>query len=275
MRRTVTIYTSEHVPLAWELAAWPERVTAFFLDFLAQLLLLLGPLILLALVSQGALFNALGVVFGFVMRNFYFTLAELRGNGQTWGKRRCGLQVIAADGGPLEPGMVFARNLTRELECYVPLSAAASGSGTMSVLLFLWFVAAGLVPLFSRTGQRLGDMIAGTLVVCVPKPSLLPDVAKSLQLKATRHFTADQLSVYGIKELHVLDELLQRAREKDQSEGLAVVASRIRKKIGWDPADMSPPLDFLTEFYEAQRAHLETRLLFGERRESKRQDKPT
>ena len=41
----------------------------------------------------------------------------------TIGKRTAGIRVIARDGGPLGAGAVFARNLTRDLEFFLPLTA--------------------------------------------------------------------------------------------------------------------------------------------------------
>jgi hypothetical protein len=50
---------------------------------------------------------------------------------------------------------------------------------------------------------------------------------------------------------------------------LARVCEQIRAKIGWE-GDVDHPEPFLRSFYRAQREHLERRMLFGERRETKR-----
>ena len=48
------------------------------------------------------------------------------------------------------------------------------------------------------------------------------------------------------------------------------VSERIRRKIGWPETDVPVDTDrFLETFYAALRARLETRMLFGHRREDK------
>jgi hypothetical protein len=46
------------------------------------------------------------------------------------------------------------------------------------------------------------------------------------------------------------------------------VAEKVRHKIGY-PGEVADEERFLREFYVAQRAHLEKRMLFGQRREDK------
>jgi hypothetical protein len=53
---------------------------------------------------------------------------------------------------------------------------------------------------------------------------------------------------------------------------LDAVARKVQDKLGWTPPAGRRPdsAAFLRAFYAAQRARLEQRLLFGERRETKR-----
>ena len=66
-------------------------------------------------------------------------------------------------------------------------------------------------------------------------------------------------------------KLLWRSDEgRATVELVAQVAEKIRKKIGWrDDDEALADQQFLREFYAAQRAHLEHKLLFGERKERK------
>jgi hypothetical protein len=85
-------------------------------------------------------------------------------------------------------------------------------------------------------------------------------------------FTREQLEIYGIHELQVLEDILRRFEQNTLAPGLLEdVCERIKKKIGW-PADrwQVRPLDFLESFYAAQRGRLEQKLLFGQRQERKR-----
>ena len=117
--------------------------------------------------------------------------------------------------------------------------------------------------------------MAGTLVVIAPRPVLLDDVAAAAAVpkQDAVTFTSDQLDVYGIYELQVLEDLLREDGRKDRNEALTVVCEKVQRKIGWTPPDGArgvDPLVFLQAFYAAQRARLEHKLLFGKRQERKR-----
>lgn len=72
---------------------------------------------------------------------------ELVGRGQSPGKRLLGLRVVGRDGAPATAGQLFLRNVMRLVD-FLP---------------FGYFVALS-VMLVSRHGQRLGDLVGGTVV---------------------------------------------------------------------------------------------------------------
>lgn len=77
----------------------------------------------------------------------YFALFEAYSNGATPGKKRMGIRVVEHDGGPLGLEAALVRNLVRFVD-----SLPFYGFGLVSCLL-------------SPEFQRLGDRVAGTLVV--------------------------------------------------------------------------------------------------------------
>jgi hypothetical protein len=72
------------------------------------------------------------------------------------------------------------------------------------------------------------------------------------------------VDAYGVKELHVLEEVLRRADRPT----MRAVAQRIQGKIGWQGEDVSDA-QFLAAYYAALRGRLEGRMLFGHRRKDK------
>jgi hypothetical protein len=140
--------------------------------------------------------------------------------------------------------------------------------GWLVLLGTLWTGVFLLFPLFNRDRLRLGDLAAGTMVIQSPKRVLRPDLSAA-PAKAGVSFTTAQLDAYGIKELHVLEEVLRQGDAKT----VAAVADRIRKKIGWtEPLEISDAA-FLAAYYAGLRGRLEGQLLFGRRRKDKF-DKP-
>ena len=92
--------------------------------------------------------SASSVLIVFLLQWGYFALFEAFGNGRTPGKRVAKIRVIHQSGRGISFIESLARNLVRFVD-YLP-----------------GFYAVGVVAIFvSRRHQRLGDMVAGTLVV--------------------------------------------------------------------------------------------------------------
>jgi uncharacterized RDD family membrane protein YckC len=294
-RRQRAIVTPEGVPLVVELADRGARAAAFVLDVVFIVLIMVLGLVALILTAEVLRIWAfvIGILGFFLLRIFYFPITELTGRGATWGKRILGLKVIDRQGGPLQPEAIVVRNLMREVEVFMPLTAllvpSLTGFESLEQLLMLcWVGIFTLMPLFNRDGLRVGDLVAGTLVITAPKARLLPDLAqrrvrsrvpptrgRPAEAAAPYRFTPAQLGHYGIYELQTLEAVLRRA-EAGSLAGRQEIARRIRAKIGWPAADQVTAAladfdatAFLEAFYAAQRAHLERRMLFGHRRRDK------
>jgi uncharacterized RDD family membrane protein YckC len=270
------IVTPEGVALEVELANRGERALAFVLDLfiwaLAILFLALVLGLLLAERINGAVAATLVLFAAFLLRNFYFIHFELTTQGATPGKRIVGLKVIDAIGGPLTPGAVVARNLTREVETFLPLSLyfslEAGGGGWWTRAAYLgWLGLVSALPFFNRDRRRAGDFLGGTLVIATPKRALLADLGGQ---RLGYVFTRPQLDAYGAFELQVLEEVLRRPPSADSEAVLTKVCARICRKIEWPgPPPLGDARSFLSAFYVAERAHLERAQLFGKYRADK------
>jgi uncharacterized RDD family membrane protein YckC len=264
--------TPEGVDLELNLAAASERMTAFLIDVViivgSMLVLTIGLLFLAWLTGFTAseAMVILWVLGAFFLRSFYFMAFESSPRAATPGKRLLGLRVVMRSGAPLSIDAVFARNAMRELELFVPLLFMAVGNGTLdaaaNLAALVWCGVFVLFPLFNRDRLRIGDIVAGTWVVHAPKRVMEPDIAGEENGRKIS-FTREQLDVYGIKELAVLEEVL---RKKDPAV-MQAVAARIRAKISYPDGD--PDEAFLLAFYAALRKHLESRLLLGKRKRDK------
>lgn len=273
------LVTPEGIDLSLGLATGAQRVVAFFLDLLLMVVTLgLFTLVLLWVASAAfvsgsrttlMIAGAIWLLGFFFLRNGYFILMEGGRRAATFGKRIMGLRVVARSGERLTFESVIARNLMREIEVFLPLifllSAIGDESGGRDRLLLiaggLWVLLFLLFPLFNRDRLRVGDLLAGTWVVAIPRQKLGYDLA-AYQPPALS-FTAAQLDAYGVYELQTLERVLRENRW----EAIELVARTIRHKIDWwEPVHDH---DFLAAYYAAARAHMERGLLFGKRREHK------
>jgi len=121
------------------------------------ILMMLWLAFLIVVFNSGAIFMgeltgvalAIAVLFVFMTSWGYFIFCEWAMRGQTPGKRMAGLRVIREDGLPVAAREVWLRNLCRAVDMWPP--------PTYTV---------GLVAMMADPmGRRLGDLVAGTIVV--------------------------------------------------------------------------------------------------------------
>jgi uncharacterized RDD family membrane protein YckC len=167
---TVDYATPEDVPLSFELAGVGTRILAALLDQLIIITIEFG-LVLFALalgmvaelvteqqvqsfteqMQQGgptALFLALSLLAGFVVNFAYYVLLEMTTNGQTVGKRLLRIRVIRDGGYPITLTASLLRNLARLVDM-IPNT----------------YVVGLITMIVHRQEKRMGDMLAGTVVV--------------------------------------------------------------------------------------------------------------
>ncbi len=150
MQGDLEILTPERAVLGYRLAGIGSRALAQLLDILivaaAMILLWIGAGFL-SIVDQ-ALAMGLFMFLLFLLPILYFVLSEGLGNGQTIGKRAQGIRVRMADGTPVGLEAAILRNLLRPADLIPPPYLI------------------GLASIFlSDRAQRLGDLVAGTVVV--------------------------------------------------------------------------------------------------------------
>jgi uncharacterized RDD family membrane protein YckC len=154
------IETPERVPLHFALASIGNRFIACAIDHALQVVTIavmaIGFTVLANYSSLGERVSnapnwvkALLIVIVFLIVSGYFAVFEWIWNGQTPGKRWLKLRVIREDGRPVTFWEASVRNLLRTFDM-MPAP----------------FYSIGLISVFvSSSDQRIGDMVAGTVVV--------------------------------------------------------------------------------------------------------------
>ena len=206
----------EGVTLTFRVASLGSRFAAQFLDILITGVFILSLIIVLAVIGfdDGDFLTIVATLAFFFIRAPYYVAAELIWNGQTLGKRITKMRVVSADGRSLRPYAVTVRNLMKEMEVFVPgtmLFVLPSLELLEAFLIIVWIGILVMVPLGNRRRQRLGDMIAGTYVIELPRAVLLPDIATHAPAEQRERFSflAHQLDHYGAFELQTLERILR------------------------------------------------------------------
>jgi len=277
------IITPEGVPVRVELAERGDRAGAVLIDLAIMVGCMIVSVIAIALMSGFSGMGRVGIILilliFFFFRNFYFMFFELKWQGQTPGKRRLGLKVIDRFGKPLSSEAIFARNMMREIELFIPIGIVMAGggsgiSGLMQFFAFVWAMTLVCLPLMNKDNLRAGDLVAGTLVVREPKILLAADMVEKSEQALEEGgpefvFTQKQIDAYGVYELQTLETLLRNTSPEGRDKR-KVAGKAILKKIGWaDPVPARKLDSFLTAYYQALRKRLESQLLMGKRRQDK------
>jgi len=210
----------------------------------------------------------------FLIRNIYFIFFEIAWRGATPGKRVIGLRVIDRHGGPLLPTAVIARNLTREVEMFLPLGILLSwGRPAEGVtdweqfFLAIWMLFFGLLPAINRDRMRGGDLIAGTMVIALPKRALFE--RSGGRSRAILLHRATICGPMGVR--------IAGARGIAAAAGLCGISTgaqrRLRQDLPQDRLDRAGAAQqgraVSARFYTAERAFLEREQLYGKGRADK------
>ncbi|MBU8894979.1 RDD family protein [Corallococcus sp. H22C18031201] len=147
---THTVLTPEYVEFRFTLAGVYSRFLAWLLDALLVLVGTGAVLIVLqfAMVVFPGFASAMAIVVYFLIDWGYAIALESVWSGQTVGKRIMGLRVIQESGVRIGFYHAALRNLARPVD-----------------RLPLFYLVGGVAAMASRANQRLGDLLAGTIVV--------------------------------------------------------------------------------------------------------------
>jgi len=141
-----SVATPEGIELELRLAGPAPRAVAWLLDFLARITLYLAGTVVL--IPLGQLGMGLALILVFALEWLFPAAFEALWNGQTPGKRVMKIAVLRDDGTPIGWHEALVRNLLRAVD-FLP-----------------FFYGIGLVAmLINRDFKRLGDLVAGTVVV--------------------------------------------------------------------------------------------------------------
>ena len=246
MSRDITIVTPEHVELTFELAGVGSRFIALVLDTLltaAVFTIISLACYFIAIITpdmvRGNVSPWLFAIFTLVTfaliagYNIYFEAVK---NGQTPGKRAVGIRVIRDTGHPVDFRSALLRNLMRIVDML---------PGAYTV---------GFITMFaSPQYRRLGDMVAGTLVVKT-HPKALQAFNHTQETESVDETARLPESVYPNLSAITRDDyravrhLLDRRSELDENivSSLATnMAYSLAVKLNADTADIGDPILFL------------------------------
>ena len=200
----LTVETPEQTALQFPLAGIGSRFLALAYDTCLQIIAFVLFFLLMALLTfsvdtsggpdeAGSWAIAIVVLMGFAVYYGYFAFFEAIWNGQTPGKRSFHLRVIKDTGRPIGVYEAIARNLLRIVDQLPGL-----------------YLVAIITALLNRNHKRLGDYVAGTVVVhevLVDSARPVWNLPESSSAPGRSAYDVRQLTV---EELDLIETFLQR-----------------------------------------------------------------
>jgi uncharacterized RDD family membrane protein YckC len=233
----VKIETPEQIALEFSLAGIGSRFLALAMDTLLQGVLYTIVFLLIFLIPGVGRLSyvpqkwvpAIAVLFVFCIYWGYFAAFEIFWHGQTPGKRVAGIRVIRDSGRPISVIEGIGRNLMRAIDGQ-------------------FFYGVGLITMMiSRQNRRLGDFVAGTIVVHERKSvEVKPDWSTPEQTQPVE--TTTEYNLLSEEDLVVIETYLHRRWDLDPLVRIKTAISiveRIRAKSGLFPDSEQNDDDFL------------------------------
>jgi uncharacterized RDD family membrane protein YckC len=223
-----TIETPEQMPLEFAIAGIGSRFLALAIDTLIQagvgiVAVIAGAFAIGMLAGFGHELSSLwtaaalfAIVFLLVFG--YFAFFEIVWNGQTPGKRKIGIRVIKETGRPLTAAETLGRNFLRLVD-QLP-----------------GFYAVGvLVALLNKNNKRLGDFVAGSIVIReTPFETVKPVWAPSQTDQSLKSAGAG----ISLEDLALIETFLNRRHELAfdvRSRMAHEILDRLKAKVSLDP----------------------------------------
>lgn len=224
-----TVLTPEYVEFRFTLAGIYSRFLAWLLDAVIVLVGTAAVLMVLniAMMAFPGFASALSLVVYFLVDWGYGIALETAWSGQTVGKRVMSLRVIQESGVRIGFYHAALRNLARPVD-----------------RLPLLYLVGGVAALVSRSHQRLGDMLAGTIVVRERRLK----VPSALGTTGEEGLLADPLFVARVKKLSteerevILSAALRREelRMEARLQLFAALGARLQEALAMEkPAHLS------------------------------------
>ncbi|MFD0803147.1 RDD family protein, partial [Streptomonospora algeriensis] len=199
-----SLVTGDAVVLDLRPAGFATRMAAFLIDFAVQFLGLVAGTLLATLVASGldpAATAAVSLSLTVLALVGYPTAIESLTRGRSLGKMALGLRVLGTDGSPERFRQALGRALTAVVEIWLV-------SGVIALI----------TSLIDRDGRRVGDFVAGTLVVqeraarrteeSFPMPPHLAEWARGAELSQLSAETAGMARQYLLR----FNELAEESR---------------------------------------------------------------
>lgn len=249
---TIKVPTSFNIDVEFEIPEFYRRLLALLIDTaLLYIYLLLASRILKAIFSNSSfdedlLYNVQAALMVLILPVLlYHVVLEITMNGQSIGKKIMSLRVVNENGGKPAISQFLIRWLFRDI-WFILLLMAGRGSGSESVfivsIVFIYFIAEIVLVVSSRKGQRIGDLLAHTILIRTNtkasiEETVFQEVADSYQP------SFPQIMQLSDRDINAIKSILETTRKKGDYAVAQAASDKIKAHLKIESS--LSPFDFL------------------------------
>jgi len=172
---------------------------------------------------------------------FYHLLCELFFNGRSLGKMAMNIQVITAEGGQPTLGQYLIRWVFRLIDFafWIPIAVIMNSLPWWTIPITF----AGLLcVIFSPKSQRIGDLVAGTIIIDLKNDTSWEDTVFT-ELEVAYQPKYPQVMQLSDRDINTLKSIISTVRKRNDNDLALRISERIQTKLKIEMDQ--DPYDFL------------------------------
>ncbi|SOE21152.1 Uncharacterized membrane protein YckC, RDD family [Spirosomataceae bacterium TFI 002] len=236
--KSLQIPTHLSIHLDYELVSWGSRLGGFLIDWGVKWFYFL--IINLTILDkwEAPSLVVLLLYLPFILYSFFF---EWFNNGRSLGKLLSKSRVISANGQPATIYQILTRWLFNMVDVFGIFLLTVFHDSLYIFMVFSPLIG-GLIIIFTKNNQRLGDLAAGTLVVSTRETnvSLEQTVYKYAKNIDTYTPTYPEIMRLSDRDMSKIQQIMERGDFSQNEELIERLATHVRKilKIETDQSDI-------------------------------------
>lgn len=255
----IKVPTNFNIDVEFEIPEFYKRLIALLLDFVVMFFYVKIAGILLQAIASNMDFSSddawydvhwLSLLIIYVPVFIYHGLLEITMNGQSIGKKLMGLRIVDENGGKASISQFLIRWLVRDIWFLMLLMMGlyneAQGKSGEAVFLIIavlaYFFTDIALVVSSKKGQRLGDMLAKTILISINTRS---NIEETVFQEVADDYTPSfpQVMQLSDKDLNAIKSILETARRKGDPHMAEAAGAKIKAHLNIQSA--LGPYDFL------------------------------
>ncbi|MGZ5219396.1 MAG: RDD family protein [Chitinophagaceae bacterium] len=252
----IKVPTSFNIDVEFEIPEFYRRLIALLIDILINYFYLRIAIEFYRSITRGSdLFDtdtnynlqAVRLILFMLPLLIYHLVLEITMNGQSIGKKIMSLRVVSENGGRASVSQFLIRWMLRDIWFMFLLAVGLQGAGsTESVFIILgviiFFVTEIVLVVSSKKGQRIGDILAHTILIRTNRQSSIEETV--FQEVADNHSPSfPQIMQLSDRDINAIKSILETARRKGDMDMAAAASEKIKAHLKIDST--MAPFEFL------------------------------